>query len=85
MDYEFQLFDRIIRGNLSPFSLQNNVEEYLKFLKEKNEESFNIITATFKKKRNNFILDNKEVINSLHPLALKESHAQIGFIPGDEH
>ena len=78
MNYEFQLFDQIIQGNLSPIAnQQNNSEQYIIALKQKHDVCFNYIVATFSKTKSKFVLQNKKVINSLHPSAAKLSATQL--------
>lgn len=77
MDYEFQLFEKIIHGNLSPIvDHQKNIENYISYLQERHGQCYNLTTATFKKNKNKFILQNRKSINSLHPLAKKNSNIQ---------
>ncbi len=72
MKYELEIFDRIISGNLSPFA--DGLDDPLKFnkaIKEKNESCFNYIVGSFKKSGNKFVLLDKKVVSSLHPLVEK--------------
>lgn len=78
MNYEFQLFDQIIQGNLSPFAIQQNTTElYINALKLKHDFCYNYVVASFSKTKSKFVLQNKKVINSLHPLAVKLSDNQL--------
>lgn len=77
MNYEFQLFDQIIRGNLSPTAnQQNSTEQYISSLQQRHRQCYNLIIATFKRSKTKFVLQNKKAINSLHPLAAKFSNSQ---------
>ncbi|MBA4241431.1 MAG: hypothetical protein C0448_11950 [Sphingobacteriaceae bacterium] len=72
MKYELEIFERIIKGDLSPFA--DGIEKPLKYnvaLKEMNTTCFNYIIASFKKHQNNLKLTDKKVVSSLHPLADK--------------
>lgn len=72
MKYELEIFERIIKGDLSPFA--DGIEKPLKYntaLKEMNTTCFNYIIASFKKHQNNLKLVDKKVVSSLHPLADK--------------
>jgi hypothetical protein len=78
MNYEFQLFDQIIQGNLSPFAIQQNTtEQYINALKLKHDFCYNYVVASFSKTKSKFVLQNKKVINSLHPLATELSDNQL--------
>ncbi|MBI2722470.1 MAG: hypothetical protein HYX39_09870 [Bacteroidetes bacterium] len=77
MKYEFEIFDRIIFGDLSPFSQsQADFEKYSLLLKDKHQSCYNVIIANFKKSGNKFTLLNKKVISSLHPFAGKVVNPQ---------
>lgn len=70
MKYELEIFERIIKGDLSPFA--DGLDEPMKYnraLKENNNSCFNFIVASFKKTDNKLILSDKKVMSSLHPLA----------------
>lgn len=77
MKYEFEIFERIIFGDLSPFSQSHaDFRKYSLLLKEKHESCYNVIIANFKKSGNKFTLLNKKVISSLHPFAGKVVNPQ---------
>ena len=72
MKYELQMFERIINGDLSPFSNGfDEPEKYIKALKAKHSVCFMYTIASFKKAKDKFILSEKKVVSSLHPLAEK--------------
>lgn len=72
MKYELEIFDRIISGNLSPFAdCFDDPIKFNKAIKEKNENCFNYIVGSFKKSGSKFVLVDKKVVSSLHPLAEK--------------
>lgn len=78
MNYEFQLFDQIIQGNLSPIAnQQNNSEHYIRYLQQRHSQCYNLIIGTFKRSKTKFVLQNKKEINSLHPSAAKLSNSQL--------
>ncbi|MEO6301724.1 MAG: hypothetical protein ABIP51_01000 [Bacteroidia bacterium] len=72
MKYELQLFERIISGDLSPFTdgLQDPLK-YNRAIRKKHEQCFSYTVASFKKVKNKFSLIDKKVMSSLHPLAEK--------------
>lgn len=68
--YEFELFESVISGNLSPFS--ECISDPLRFnkaIEEKHSTCFNFIIADFRRNRDKFALLEKKVISSLHPSA----------------
>ncbi len=70
MKYEFEIFERIISGNLSPFAHRyEDLNNYPFLLKEKHENCYNIIHANFKKSGTKYTLLNKKIVSSLHPFA----------------
>lgn len=72
MRYEFELFERILNGDLSPFSeCITDPLRYNKAIEEKHKACFNFIVATFKNNKSKFTLLEKKIISSLHPLADK--------------
>jgi hypothetical protein len=77
LKYEFEIFERIISGDLSPF-LQSSVDlkKYTFLLKEKHENCYNIVLANFKKTGSKYSLLNKKVISSLHPFANEVTNPQ---------
>lgn len=72
MKYEFEIFERIINGNLSPFSQSaDDLKKYALLLKDKHQSCYNIIIANFKKTGSKYSLLNKKVVSSLHPAAIE--------------
>ena len=77
MNYEFQLFDKIIQGDLSPISdQQKNSDRYIIALQQRHGQCHNLTIATFKRNKAKFVLQSKSKINSLNPLAAKYSNPQ---------
>ena len=77
MKYEFEIFERVISGDLSPFRhVQSDLARYSLLLKEKHSSCHNIIEANFKKTANKFTLLNKKTISSLHPFAKQTINPQ---------
>lgn len=75
--YEFTLFDRIIRGDLSPSTLSTiHSVNYLHLLKVQEESLFYLTIATYRTKSGNFTLSNYQKLFCLHPnviwLSIKE-------------
>lgn len=72
MCYEFKLFDTIIDGELLFENNENkDLEFYTHYLKQRHTNSFNLVSATFKKSKLKFTLQQSSVLNSLHPHAHK--------------
>lgn len=72
MNYELELFDKIISGELNPFI--NNGEspiDYHKEITEKHKTCYNLTIATVKQLKNKLQLVNKTTMCALHPLAIK--------------
>ena len=77
MNYEFQLFDKIIQGDLSPNSDKlKNSDDYNIALKQKYGQCYNLTIAIFKRNKSKFVLQSKSKINTLNPLAAKYSNPQ---------
>jgi hypothetical protein len=70
LHYEYEIFDNLILGELSPFSNneidQNRIPTYMLETVGKCE---NIVIGKFKKKRNKYILHKKQELTNAHPLA----------------
>lgn len=68
MQYEFELFDKIINEFSRPFVNQSaNLNEYKSIFQSKFDAFYNIIVANFKKSNKGLVLNSKKVICSLHP------------------
>lgn len=68
MQYEFELFDKIIYEFSRPFVIQpSNLNEYKAIFENKFDNFYNIIIADFKKGKRGLVLTSKKIIYSLHP------------------
>lgn len=68
MTYEFDLFERTIKGLLSPFSIEDTESaKYNQILTQKHGACYDYIIASFRKSKGRLILLEKKRVNSLDP------------------